>query len=142
MLHEAITPDDQVSAVGRPRSSPAGPGGPAGVLLEVQPQGLHAAPTVRRPGPQDVPQDRLPGCRRRPRRLRRVTDRPGVEEGARPLDALLCRTAALKRGGYIALLLRATTSAQDCGLIADRPTAAVDGTGLESRHTSRYFFKR
>jgi hypothetical protein len=28
------------------------------------------------------------------------------------------------------------------GLIGDRPTAAVDGTGLESRHTSRYFFKR
>jgi transposase len=38
--------------------------------------------------------------------------------------------------------LRATTSAQDRGLITDAPTAAVDGTGLESRHTSRYFFKR
>jgi hypothetical protein len=38
--------------------------------------------------------------------------------------------------------LRATTSAQNRGLITDAPTAAVDGTGLESRHTSRYFFKR
>jgi transposase len=27
-------------------------------------------------------------------------------------------------------------------LIGQKPTAAVDGTGLESRHTSRYFFKR
>jgi hypothetical protein len=27
-------------------------------------------------------------------------------------------------------------------LIGDKPTAAVDGTGLESRHTSRYYFKR
>jgi hypothetical protein len=36
----------------------------------------------------------------------------------------------------------ATTAATDRGLIGDRPTAAVDGTGLESRHTSRYFFKR
>ena len=36
----------------------------------------------------------------------------------------------------------ATTSATDRGPIADEPTAAVDGTGLESRHTSRYFFKR
>src|SRR5262249_36689430 len=35
-----------------------------------------------------------------------------------------------------------TASALDRGLIGDRPTAAVDGTGLESRHTSRYFFKR
>lgn len=40
------------------------------------------------------------------------------------------------------LLLGATTSATDRGLIGQKPTAAVDGTGLESRHTSRYFFKR
>jgi Transposase DDE domain len=36
----------------------------------------------------------------------------------------------------------ATTSATDRGLIGPKPTAAVDGTGLESCHTSRYFFKR
>jgi transposase len=42
----------------------------------------------------------------------------------------------------VCLLLCATTSAADRGLIGDAPTAAVDGTGLESRHTSRYFFKR
>lgn len=40
------------------------------------------------------------------------------------------------------LLLGVTTSATDRGLIGSTPTAAVDGTGLESRHTSRYFFKR
>ena len=28
------------------------------------------------------------------------------------------------------------------GLISGKPTAAVDATGLDSRHTSRYFFKR
>jgi hypothetical protein len=32
--------------------------------------------------------------------------------------------------------------AQECGLIGDKPEAAVDASGLESRHTSRYFFKR
>jgi hypothetical protein len=32
--------------------------------------------------------------------------------------------------------------AAERGLIGDRPEAAVDATGLESRHTSRYFFKR
>lgn len=36
----------------------------------------------------------------------------------------------------------ATTSAVDRGLIPDKPTAAVDATGLESRHTSRYFAAR
>jgi hypothetical protein len=36
----------------------------------------------------------------------------------------------------------ATTSASDCGLIGEKPTVAIDGTGLESRHTSRYFVNR
>jgi hypothetical protein len=40
------------------------------------------------------------------------------------------------------LLRRATKSAQDRGLITEAPTKAVDGTGLVSRHTSRYFFER
>ncbi len=35
-----------------------------------------------------------------------------------------------------------TTSAVDRGLIPDQPTAAVDATRLESRHTSRYFAHR
>jgi Transposase DDE domain len=49
---------------------------------------------------------------------------------------------AAKKGEVVGLLHRATTSATDCGLIGESPTVAVDGTGLESRHTSRYFFKR
>jgi transposase len=32
--------------------------------------------------------------------------------------------------------------AQQGGLIGDKPEAAIDATGLESRHTSQYFFKR
>ena len=40
------------------------------------------------------------------------------------------------------LLVCATTSAADRGLIGGKPTAAVDATGLESRHTSQYFVRR
>jgi hypothetical protein len=50
--------------------------------------------------------------------------------------------AALKKGAFVLLLHRATTRAQEGGLIGPKPTAAVDATGMESRHTSRYFFKR
>ena len=32
--------------------------------------------------------------------------------------------------------------AQEGGLIGAKPTAAIDATGMESRHMSRYFFKR
>ncbi len=38
--------------------------------------------------------------------------------------------------------MRATTSALDRGLIGNKPTAAVEATGLESRHTSRHFVTR
>lgn len=55
---------------------------------------------------------------------------------------MLRRAAAPQKGEFVVLLCRATASAADRGLIGEKPTAAVDGTGLESRHTSRYFFKR
>jgi hypothetical protein len=42
----------------------------------------------------------------------------------------------------VLLLFQATVRAQASGLIGERPAAAVDATGLESRHTSRYFFQR
>ena len=58
------------------------------------------------------------------------------------LDPLLRRQAAAKKGEFVVLLFRATVRAQEGGLIGAKPTAAVDATGMESRHTSRYFFKR
>ena len=47
-----------------------------------------------------------------------------------------------KKGAVIALLWQATVRAQAGGLIGAKPEAAVDATGLESRHTSHYFFTR
>jgi hypothetical protein len=55
---------------------------------------------------------------------------------------VLRRPAATKRGAVVGLLVRATTSATTRGLIGSKPTVAVDATGLESRHTSRYFVAR
>lgn len=40
------------------------------------------------------------------------------------------------------LLITATVRAQERGLIDAQPEAAIDATGLESRHTSRYYFAR
>ena len=50
--------------------------------------------------------------------------------------------AAAKKGEFVVLLFRAAARAREGGLIGPEPTAAVDATGLESRHTSRYFFNR
>jgi transposase len=52
------------------------------------------------------------------------------------------RKAAVKKGEFVLLLFQATARAAAGGLIGARPEAAIDATGLESHHTSRYFFKR
>ena len=66
----------------------------------------------------------------------------GLAAAASLLDPVLRRQAAAKKGEFLLLLFRATARAQEGGLIDAKPTAAVDATGMESRHTSRYFFKR
>src|SRR5438270_6447189 len=142
MCHDYYTTDDQIAASRGPGGPAPRSRGPARLLLEVLPQGLHPAPAVRPAGPEDLLQGRLP--RRRPdaRGLRRPARRP--RPGPRPalLYPLQGRPAAAKKGDFVGLLFRATARAQEGGLIGDKPEAAIDATGMESRHTSRYFFKR
>jgi hypothetical protein len=52
------------------------------------------------------------------------------------------RSGGSSKGEFVVLLYRATTSALDRGLIGGDPEVAVDATGMESRHTSRYFARR
>src|SRR5262249_38069727 len=142
MRYEDPNPDDQVPAGGGPGGAYARPGRAPDLLLDDQPEGLYRPPAVRHPGPQDVPEDRLPGRRPVPGRLHRASGRPRAGEGAPLLDPVLRRRSAAQKGEAVCLLLRATASAVDRGLIPETPTAAVDATGLDSRHTSRYFAAR
>src|SRR5262249_17819176 len=57
-------------------------------------------------------------------------------------DTQLRPRAAAKRGSFLDLLEGAVTSAVQRQLIPERPTVAVDATGLDSRHASRYFVAR
>src|SRR6516225_5169018 len=142
MGYEDYLPDDQIASGRRPRGAAAGPGDPAGLLCRAQPQGLHPTPAVRDPGPENLLQDRLPERRAVPRRLRRVARRPGAVQGAPLLHPVLRGQTAAKKGEVVLLLAQASVRAAQRGLIGGQPTAAVDATGLDSRHTSRYFFKR
>src|SRR5436190_18657806 len=128
MGYEDPNPHEQVPAGRGPGGARARPGGPPGLHLGPQPEGLHRPPAVRRPGPQDVLQDRLPGHHPAPDGLRRPPEGPRAGEGAPLLDPLLRGRAAAKKGEAVSLLYRATMAASDRGLIGDEPTAAVDGT--------------
>src|SRR5438270_5395765 len=142
MCYEDPNPDDQVAPRGGPGGAAPGPRHLAAVLVGAQPQGLHATPTVRDPLAEDLPEGRLPGRRRRPQGLRRTAQRLGTQEGATLFHAQLRRRAAAKGGVFIDLLEGAVTSAVERELIPEQPTVAVDATGLDSRHASRYFVAR
>src|SRR3954451_1996749 len=132
-MYEDHQTDDQVAACRGQRGAAPGAGVAAGLLVEVLPQRLHPAPAVRRARPEDVPQDRLPRRRAAPGRLLRTPGGSGPGRAAPLLDALLRRQEAAKKGEFLRLLVHATARAQEGGLIPDKPTAAVDATGMESR---------
>src|SRR5262245_38091950 len=142
MRHDYHTTDDQIAAGRGPRGLAARPRNLARLLLQVLAPGLHPAPAVRPAGPKDLLQGRIPRPRPAARGLQRPARRPGAEPGAALLHPLQGRRAAAKKGEFVLLLFQATARAQGRGLIGEKPEAAVDATGLESRHTSRYFFVR
>jgi len=55
---------------------------------------------------------------------------------------LLCRKTASKKRAFESFLNTIFEQANDIGLLDEHPQAAVDATGLESRHTSRYYVRR
>jgi len=103
---------------------------------------FHPAPTVRYPCATPVPQDRL--SRHHPDALRflRPAQGPRAQERASLLHPLLCREAAAKKRAFESLLNGIFEQAKALSILKNHPRAAVDATGLENRHTSRYYVHR
>src|SRR5262249_22366205 len=141
-MYEHYTSDDQIAAGGGAGSLAPGAGVPAPLLVQVLPPGLHPAPAVRPAGAQNLLPDRLPRRHANARRLRRAAPRPRPGRDPALLHPVLRRRPAPQKKGFATLLVGAALRAADRGLIPPKPAAAVDATGRESRHTSRYFFKR
>ena len=54
---------------------------------------------------------------------------------------MLCRKKTTKKRAFVELLASIFNQAHQARLIEDRPVAAVDATGLETRYTSRHFIQ-
>jgi len=89
-----------------------------------------------------VPQDRLSWHYPDAQRLLRLTQGFGPQKGAALFHTLLCRKTASKKRAFESLLNGIFGQAEAIGLLDKHPQAAVDATGLESRHTSRYYVRR
>src|SRR5262245_24183110 len=148
MVYEHHTTDDQVAPGFPPAGVGGGPRSPAPVLLQVLQEGLYPPPAPRRPGPQGVPQGRLPRRHRVPARLVRAAGRVGAQETA-PLHHPPEGPHAAEKKDLDALL-RVTAAPPPRPPAGQPPPAepvgpvcvAVDATGYDARPVSRYFAAR
>src|SRR5262249_22156311 len=138
-MYEDLTSHDQVP----PEVGPDGPVRRSGVhprlLLQVLPQGFHPTPALPPPGPPRVPQARLPWAGAGPQGMGRTPRRAGAGQGPRPLDDPEGGRAAARKRGTAALLRGTVRRARARRLIPEKSKAAIDATGYETRHISRYF---
>jgi len=106
------------------------------------PSRLHSTSAICYAGLTSVPQDRLSGHNPDAQGLFRLTKSPGPKESTTLLNPLLCRTTAGKKRAFESLLTGIFDWAKSIGLLDEHPDAAIDASGLESRHTSQYYVHR
>jgi len=114
----------------------------AGVFVGLFTSRFHPASTFHHPGAATVPQNRLPRHHPDACGLLRPAQNPGPQEGTPLLHPLLCRETADKKRAFESLLNAVFEQAKALSMLQEHPRAAVDATGLESRHTSRYYVHR
>ena len=74
--------------------------------------------------------------------LLRSPQDPRSHENTTLFHPLLCRKTAGKKRAFESLLNAIFEQVDQLGLFDEPPQAAIDATGLESRHISRYYVRR
>jgi transposase len=133
---------DQITCRLGQGSHAGSPGRFRSLFFELLQTRFYATAAVCDPGLAAVLQDRLPGYHPDAQGLRGAAPDPEAEEDTPLLDALLCREAAAKKRAFENLLKATFERARKTHLIKNRPIGAIDATGLESRHVSRYYVDR
>jgi len=103
---------------------------------------LYPAPAICNTGLTPVSKDRLSWHNPDAQRLLRPTRSSGPQKSTALFHTLLCRKKAPKKRAFESLLNSIFDQAEAIGLLDEHPEAALDATGLESRHTSRYYVRR
>jgi transposase len=103
---------------------------------------FYSTSTVCYPGFKTVFKNRLSRYHSNAKRLLRSSQGHRPKEDTALFHPLLCRTEADKKRAFEDLLNRIFEQAKALSILKEHPMAAVDATGLESRHTSRYYVCR
>lgn len=103
---------------------------------------LYSTSVICNTGFATISQDRLSWYSTDAQRLFRLTQSSGHQKDTALFHTLLCRTATTKKRAFESILNATFSHANELDLLDKHPQAAIDATGLESRHTSRYYVRR
>ena len=111
----------------------------AGILSSILTQALHATSIVRHSGIAAISKNRLSRHHSNAQGLLRSAQGPWTQEDTALFHSMLCRTKAAKKRAFEKLLASIFKCAEAIAMLDEPPEAAIDSTGLETRHVSRHF---
>lgn len=109
------------------------------ILKSVFTQAFYPTPVICNSGLKAILKDRLSQHNPDVKGFFRLTQGVGLKEDTPLFYTLLCRKKAAKKRAFEDLLASMFNQAHQAKLIEDRPTGAIDATGLETRYTSQHF---
>lgn len=142
-LHDTfLSIHDKISFSFGPNRLGSRPQGSSGLRFGLQPSRFYSTSTVYPYRASTISTDRLSGSDSDAGRLVGFTQSSGDLQTPSLLYSLLCRKKNAKKNAFDILLTVIFRRARQCKLIGKRAQIAVDATGLESHHVSRYYVWR
>lgn len=142
MAHGNKKKNDQIAGGSGYTGSPHCQSRPANLFFPLFSPRFYSTSTVCHTGLATVLKDRLPWNNPDAHRFFRPSQNAGFKENTTLFYTLLRRKTTSKKRAFENLLNSIFKQAADCKLLAQRPLAAVDATGMESRHISAYYVCR
>jgi len=145
MRHENLTKQTNYDQI----AGRVGSDGPASgsrwdrdIFVPFLPERLYTASVVRHSGLKTILRYRLSRCYSVSARLFRLTTGTQTQTCSSLFHPVLCRKKTSKKRAFENLLKATLNRARQMKLIPKRPVGAIDSTGMESRHASRYYVHR
>ena len=145
MRHENLTKQtnyDQIVGCLGPDGPESGSRGDRNLFVPFLSQRLYPTSVVCHSGLKAILRRRLSWRDPVSARLFRLTPGSPAQTGASLLDFVLCRKTVAKKRAFESLLKATLDRARQMKLIPKQPIGAIDSTGMESRHASRYYVHR
>ena len=139
MIYENEKKNDQIASSTGQSSVSDSQRFSTGILPSILTEALHATSIVRHSGIAAISKNRLSWYHTNAQGFLRSAQGLGIRKDTALFHPMLCRTKAGKKRAFEKLLASIFKCAEAIGMLDEPPEAAIDSTGLETRHVSRHF---